>query len=116
MPATGGSPSVPHMRELVSHPYVLEILDALTHGPMTLGDLTTHVHAGRRGLTAALRLVGSRGLVAKDDNGSWDDPPVDALYRHTNLGRVVVEALSCYSLWTAMYDHTDSAKDHSWNR
>lgn len=93
---------------------MLEVLDALTRGPMTLADLRTHVHAGRRGLAAALRLVGARGLVTRNDTGSWDiDAPVGAVYRHTDLGRVVVAALSCYSLWTAMYDHTDTNKGHS---
>ncbi|HKP40531.1 methyltransferase family protein [Mycobacterium sp.] len=117
MPAIGESDSVPNLVELVSHAYVLEILDALSRGPMTLADLTTHIHAGRRGLAAALRLVGARGLITRNDNGSWDiDGPVGTVYHHTDLGRVVVEALSCYSLWTAMYDHTDKTKDHSWNR
>jgi DNA-binding HxlR family transcriptional regulator len=117
MPAIGESHSVPDLLELVSHAYVLEILDALSRGPMTLADLTTHVHARRRGLAAALRLVGARGLVTRNDNGSWDvDAPVDTVYRHTDLGRVVVEALSCYSLWMTMYDHTDTAKAHSWKR
>jgi DNA-binding HxlR family transcriptional regulator len=117
MPAIGESPSVPNLLELVSHAYVLEILDALNRGPMTLADLSTHVHARRRGLAAALRVVGARGLVTRDNNGSWDnDAPVGAVYRHTDLGRVVVEALSCFGLWTAMYDHVDTTKAHSWNR
>jgi len=117
MPAIGEPDSVPDLLELVSHAHVLEVLDALTRGPMTLADLSTHVHAGWRGLAAALRLVGARGLVTRNDHGSWDtDAPVDAVYRHTDLGWVVVEALSCYSLWTAMYDRTETSQDHSWNR
>jgi DNA-binding HxlR family transcriptional regulator len=115
MPATGESDSAANLRELVSHPHVVELLDALTNGPMTFADLRAHVRTGRRGLAAALRLVAARGLVARVDNGTWDtDPPVDAVYRYTNLGWVVVEALSCYSLWNAMYDRTDTG--HSWNR
>jgi DNA-binding HxlR family transcriptional regulator len=117
MSAPGEPHSVPDLLELVSHAHVLEILDALTRGPMTLADLSTHVRAGQRGLAVALRLVGARGLVARNDSGSWDsEPPAEAVYRHTDLGLVVVEALSCYSLWTAMYDRTDAAADHSWNR
>jgi DNA-binding HxlR family transcriptional regulator len=86
---------VPNLLELVSHAHVLEVLDALTRGPMTLADLSTNVHAGRHGLAAALRLVGARGLVMRNDSGSWDtEPPADAVYRHTDLGRVVVEALT----------------------
>jgi DNA-binding HxlR family transcriptional regulator len=117
MPATGEPHPVPNLIELVSHAHVLEVLDALNDGPMTLADLRTHVHAGRRRLAAALRLVGARGLVTRNDSGSWDtEPPADAVYRHTDLGRVVVEALTCYSFWTAMYDGTEAAKGHSWNR
>jgi hypothetical protein len=108
---------VPDLLELVSHPHVLEVLDTLTRGPMTLADLSTHVHAGRRGLAVALRLVGARGLVTKNDNGSWDnDPPADAVYEHTDHGRVIVDALSCYSLWTTMYDHAATRNGHSWKR
>jgi len=93
MRARGEPHPVPNLLELISHAHVLEVLDALTDGPMTLGDLSTHVHAGRRGLAAALRIVGARGLVTRNDSGSWDtEPPADAVYRHTDLGRVVVEA------------------------
>jgi DNA-binding HxlR family transcriptional regulator len=108
---------VPNLLELVSHRHVLEVLDALTDGPMALAELRTHVHAGRRGLAAALRLVGAGGLVARNETGSWDtEPPADAVFRHTDLGRMVVEALTCYSLWTAMFDGADAANGHSWNR
>jgi|SRR3954470_772212 DNA-binding HxlR family transcriptional regulator len=117
MRVPGEPHAVPNLLELVSHAHVLEVLDVLTDRPMTLGELSTHVHAGRRGLAAALRIVGARGLVTRNDSGSWDtEPPPDAVYRHTDLGGVVVEALTCYSLWTAMYDRADAANRHSWNR
>jgi len=117
MPAIDEPDSVPDLLELVSQAHVLEVLDALTRGPMRLGDLRTHVHARRRGLAAAFRLLGARGLVTRNDHGSWDtDVPADVVYRLTDLGRVVVEALSCYSLWTAMYDRVETSQDHSWNR
>ncbi|AGB25340.1 hypothetical protein Mycsm_05137 [Mycobacterium sp. JS623] len=117
MSAIGEPDSVPDLLELVSHAHVLEVLDALTRGPMSRADLRTHVHAGRRGLSAALRLLGARGLVTRNDHGSWDtDAAADVVYRHTDLGRVVVEALSCYSLWTAMYDRVETSQDHSWKR
>jgi DNA-binding HxlR family transcriptional regulator len=108
---------MPNLRELVNHAHVVELLDALTHGPMTFADLRSHVRTSRCGLAAALRLVGARGLVTRSDNGSWDtEPPVDAVYRHTDLGRRVLEALSRFSVWTAMYDRTDAVEGHSWNR
>jgi DNA-binding HxlR family transcriptional regulator len=117
MQALGESDSASNLRELVNHPHVVEVLDALTHGPMTFTDLNSRVHAGRRGLAAALRLVAARGLVAMNRNGNWDsDAPVDAIYRHTELGRLVVERLSHFSVWTAMYERTDAATGHYWKR
>jgi DNA-binding HxlR family transcriptional regulator len=101
MPAIGESDSVANLRELVSHPHVVEILDALSHGPMTFASMRTHVHARRRALVVALRLVAARGLVTKNDNGSWDsDTPADVVYRHTDVGRRVVETLSRFGMWT----------------
>jgi DNA-binding HxlR family transcriptional regulator len=117
MSALGEPDSVPNLSELVNHAHVVEVLDALTHGPMTFADLRSHVRTGRRRLVAALRVVGARGLVTRTDNGTWDTPPpVDAVYQHTELGRRVLEALSRFSVWTAMYDRTDAAEGHSWNR
>jgi DNA-binding HxlR family transcriptional regulator len=117
MPALHEPDPASNLRELVSHPHVVEVLDALTHGPMTCAELTSHVHVGRRGLAAALRLVAVWGLVTRNDNGSWDtDAAVDVIYRHTDLGRLVVEALSRFSTWTTMYDLTDVGEAHCWNR
>jgi DNA-binding HxlR family transcriptional regulator len=103
MPAIGESDSAANLRELVSHPHVVEILDALSRGPMTLASMRTHVHAGRRALVVALRLIAARGLVTRNDYGSWDsDASADVVYRHTEFGRQVVESLSSYSMWTAI--------------
>jgi DNA-binding HxlR family transcriptional regulator len=101
MPAIGESDSAANLRELVSHPHVVEILDALSHGPMTFASMRTHVHASRRALVVALRLVAAGGLVMRNDYGSWDGgAPADVVYRHTDVGRRVVEALSRYAMWT----------------
>ena len=117
MPAPGEPDSVPNLRELVNHAHVVELLDALSHGPMTFAALQPHVRTSRRELAAALRLVGARGLVTRTDNGTWDtQPPVDAVYRHTDLGCWVLEALSRFSVWTAMYDPANTAVDHCWKR
>lgn len=70
MSAPGEPDSVPNLRELVNHAHVVELPDALTHGPMTFADLRSHVRTSRCGLAAALRLVGARGLVTRSDNGS----------------------------------------------
>jgi DNA-binding HxlR family transcriptional regulator len=109
MPALGEPDSVPNLREVVNHPHVVELLDALSFGPMTFEDLRVRARTGRRGLAAALRVIAARGLVASTDNGSWDTQPrAEAVYRHTDLGRRVFEALSRFSVWTAMYEGDDS--------
>ena len=103
MAAIGESDSAANLRELVSHPHVVEILDALRHGPMTFAGMRTHVHAGRHALVVALRLVAARGLVTRNGSGSWDsDAPAGVVYRHTDVGRRVVEALSHFSMWTTI--------------
>jgi DNA-binding HxlR family transcriptional regulator len=108
MPAVGESDAVPNLRELVSHAHVVELLDALSIGTMTFADLRPHVRTGRRGLAAALRLVGARGLVTRSDNGTWDtEPCFGAVYRLTDRGRRVVEVLSKFSVWTAICDGDD---------
>jgi DNA-binding HxlR family transcriptional regulator len=102
------------LRELVSHRYVVEVLDALSHGPMTLADIRSSIHAGRRELAAAVLLVAARGLVTRNDTGSWDtDAPVHAVYRHTDLGRAVFESLSRFSFWTTVFDRTGARTPHS---
>lgn len=108
---------MPSLRELVSHRHVVELLDALAHGPMTLAEIRSNVPTGRRGLAAALRLVAARGLVARSDNGSWDtDAPMSVVYRPTEVGRRVINALSRFSVWTAMLESADAQEDRAWNR
>jgi DNA-binding HxlR family transcriptional regulator len=102
------------LRALVSHRYVIEVLDALSNGPMTLADIRSSIHGGRRELAAAVRLVAARGLVTPNDTGSWDtDASVDATYRHTDLGRAVFELLSRFSFWTTVFDRTGAEMGHS---
>jgi DNA-binding HxlR family transcriptional regulator len=108
---SGDSDSAPNLRELVSHPHVIEVLDALSHGPRTVADIRSIVRAGRRRLAVALRIIAARGLVIKDDDGSWDtNAPGNTVYRQTARGRQIVEALSHFSVWTAMFDGSDTVR------
>jgi DNA-binding HxlR family transcriptional regulator len=102
-------------RDVVSHPHVVEILDALRHGPMSLADLRSSVRAGRRGLASALRVVAAHGLVVKNDTGSWDGVASDdAVYRQTDHGRRLAEQLTSFSVWTSMLERAPgSAIDSS---
>ena len=96
-----------HLRELVSHRYVVEVLDALSQGPMTMADIRASIGAGRRELAAAVRLVAARGLVTRNDTGSWDtDASVHAVYQHTDRGAAVFDSLSRFSFWTTAFDET----------
>jgi DNA-binding HxlR family transcriptional regulator len=111
----GKPDAVPELRELVSHPHVVEVLDALSHGPMTLAGLRSTVPARRRGLATALRLLAARGLVTRSDAGTWDVyAPHHAVYRHTDLGRMVFASLSSFSFWTTIFDR--ALRGHSWKR
>ena len=77
MPAPGESDSQLNLRELVSHPHVVEVLDALSHGPMTLAEISSIVSARRRVLARRCGLLPPRGLVTRNHTGSWDtDAPV----------------------------------------
>jgi DNA-binding HxlR family transcriptional regulator len=102
---SGWSDSESNLRELVSHPHVIEVLDALRRGPMTLAEIRSRVPAGRRGLASALKVVATYGLVTRTEGGSWDvEAATNALYRHTDLGRLTVDTLSRFSVWTAMFE------------
>ena len=58
MPAPGESDSQLNLRELVSHPHVVEVLDALSHGPMTLAEIRSpRAGAYWRGAAACCRPV-----------------------------------------------------------
>jgi DNA-binding HxlR family transcriptional regulator len=93
------------VRELVSHPHVVEVLDALSSGPMTLADLRASVPSARRGLTAALRILAAHGVVTAGDGGSWDNiARGNTVYRYTDRGRALFETLSRLSAWTKMFD------------
>lgn len=115
---SGGMPEPePDLHELVSHPYVVEVLDALSRRPMALADLRSDVPAAARQRAAALRIVAAWGLVARTDNGSWDtDGSRSTVYHLTDRGRRTVATLSSFSAWTSMFDSPDSVGalgDHS---
>jgi DNA-binding HxlR family transcriptional regulator len=111
----GKPDAVAELRELVSHPHVVEVLDALSRGPMTLADIRSRVPVRRPGLATALRLLAARGLVTSSDAGTWDvHSPHHAVYRHTELGRMVFASLSSFSFWTTIYER--ALRGHAWKR
>jgi DNA-binding HxlR family transcriptional regulator len=105
---SGESDSETNLRDLVSHPHVVEVLDALSDGPMALADLVHRTHAGRRGIATALRTLGARGLVSKSRAGSWDTKaPAGTVYRLTVRGRAIVDVLSRFAVWASIVEGHD---------
>lgn len=88
------------MADLLSRPYVLEILDALSAGPLTVTALISEVHAGRRTVLLTLRGLAVAALVGRHDGGSWDTRPTpDTRFTLTAAGRALVEELWQSDAW-----------------
>lgn len=101
---TGGGQSWPELRDFVSHPCVVELIDLLSHGPMTLAETASNIAARRRRVVQALRFAAAHGLVGTRDGGSWDDTaPKDALYMLTDSGRLLVDTLSREAVWASLF-------------
>jgi DNA-binding HxlR family transcriptional regulator len=97
--------SVRKLRELVSQPHVIEVLDALSSGPMTMQQLRSAIPRARRGISRVLRDLVVCGLVNSGTAGSRDDlAAADLRYQHTEQGRLVVRMLASFSVWTMLYD------------
>ena len=98
------------LRELVSQPYVVEVLDALSSGPMTVQQLRSAIPRGRRGISRVVRDLVVCGLVNSGAAGSRDDlAAADMRYQHTEHGRLVVRMLTSFSVWTILYDGPGAA-------
>jgi hypothetical protein len=108
-----GEPDSLHdLRDVLSHPYVVEVLDVLWQRAMTLAEISSGVPAGRRGLAVALQVAAAHGLVTRTDSGRSAGSSINPVYHHTDLGRLTVDTLSSLSVWTAMFEDGD----HSWKR
>jgi DNA-binding IclR family transcriptional regulator len=95
------------LRELVSHRYLVEILDLISRDPRGVDDLAAAVPAARTSVPHVLRVLAAHRLVATEGEGSWDDiPPGAHKIGLTALGRQTVEALSSIDVWTALYNPT----------
>lgn len=102
------------VRELLSHPNVVEVLDALSGRPMTVADMRANIPSGRRALAAALRILAAHGLVTKSAGGSWDSiVPRNRVYGLTDRGRALVKTLSRLSVWTQMLEVAEAPDLHS---
>ena len=93
------------LRDAVSHPHVVEVLDVLAQGPATFGTIRVQIRGYSRGLERALRALAAGGLVTGCGGGTWDGAlDRDRPYRLTLRGRRVVRELSRWSVWTAILD------------
>ena len=92
------------LRELVSRPYLIDLLDVLEGGPLTIEEMRFALPGARRRLVRALRDLVAAGLVIGGAPGSRDAlGSDDELYQHSERGRATVELLSRFSVWTALY-------------
>ncbi|PBC39172.1 hypothetical protein CJ179_37725 [Rhodococcus sp. ACS1] len=99
------------MRELVNHPHIVEMLDALSLRPQTATALGARARLRPRPLMAALRILAARGLVAGDRGGSWDTrAPHPTTYWLTDRGRRTADLLSSFWVWTALYARPDGSR------
>jgi DNA-binding HxlR family transcriptional regulator len=98
---------------MVSHRHVVEVLDSLAQGPVTLMKMRAQIRANWGGLESALRALAAGGLVTRCDGGTWDSAlRRDRLYRLTDRGCQVVQELSRWSVWTAILDTQSDALDN----
>ncbi len=94
-----------YLRGFVSRPHLVDLLDVLGGGPMTVVQLRSALGGGRQGVSRALRELMIGGLVTGDMPGSRDgSPPAGERYHHTERGRAVVRLLSRFSVWNSLYD------------
>ena len=92
------------MADLLSRPYVLEVLDALAAGPLTVTGLVHQVRAGRRVVRCTLHSLAVEALVGRHDGGSWDTlPNSDTRFTLTAAGRALVDELWQPDSWTDLY-------------
>jgi DNA-binding transcriptional ArsR family regulator len=97
--------SYAELRDIVSHPQVVEVLDILAHSPVTLTTMRAQIRGNSRELERALRALAAGGLVTGCGSGTWDGTlSRDRLYRPSDRGRQVVQQLSRWSVWTAIFD------------
>jgi len=94
-----------YLRGLISRPRLVDLLDVLAAGPMTVVQMRAALGGGRQGVSRALRELMIGGLVAGDMPGSRDgSAPAGERYHHTERGRAVVGLLSRFSVWNSLYD------------
>ena len=94
-----------YLRGLVSRPHLVDLLDVLAAGPMTVVQMRAALGGGRQGVRRALRELIVGGLVTGDTPGSRDGSALAGeRYAHTERGRAVVASLSRFSVWNSLYD------------
>jgi len=76
--------------QLIRSPGVVQVLSALSEGPLGFVPLCAYLPAGRGGdAESALRRLATFSMVRwHTADGSWDDPDPAAVYELTELGHV----------------------------
>ncbi|TGD87294.1 hypothetical protein BayCH28_12940 [Mycolicibacterium sp. CH28] len=92
------------LRDLVSRPHLVDVLDVLSTGPMTLPQMGAVLPRGRRGIARALHDLVLRGLVTGEPGSRDHVAAAHERYRCTARGQTIVALLSKYSVWAALHD------------
>jgi DNA-binding HxlR family transcriptional regulator len=107
-----GPPELARLRALVGQRHVLEILDALSDGPVTTAGLAVAVPGARRRLPDTLRILAADALITTDDTGSWDERVAATReVRLSERGRHTVRLLCSSAVWAALYEQTNPVLD-----
>ncbi|MEV0340623.1 hypothetical protein AB0H49_16475 [Nocardia sp. NPDC050713] len=103
------------LRETLSHPYLVELLDALSRRPRTVAELDD-IGGGYRSVVRGLRRLAAHGLVFGDGAGSLDQRyPATETFALTGLGLRTATMLSRQDTWEALYEDAfdDGSPDRS---
>ncbi|WP_460725660.1 hypothetical protein [Nocardia heshunensis] len=103
--------------ELITHRYVIEILDLLSESGCTTALLVRILKAPSPDLAAALRLIAAHGLLSTAEPGSWDEPLlVPGALHLTDRGEAVARILSHPTVARALSGDRPHATRHLFRR
>ncbi|MFI1913172.1 hypothetical protein [Nocardia sp. NPDC020380] len=101
------------LRALVNHRGVVEVMDLLVQGPHTVRELRTALGMRRPGVSRVLRVAAAHGVITTDGSGSWDEPlSLDGPIRLTGSGWRIVELLSSFAVWEALYQRSNPVREN----
>ena len=94
------------LRALISRPYAVEVLDALSGSPLSRDEVCALLPLGHRGAARVLQDLAAEGVVTRfGAAGTWDSPDTGSTrYTLTAVGRAAVRDLSTLAMWNRLFD------------